>query len=89
MQFSFVCLLALTRLVAADSHPKTFNINEIFRPVLSSEAEIYLGSDYHKDVVPRWSTYKEPSYVATIKPASEEDVQMIVSSLRKRKLLAE
>ncbi|PKX89072.1 FAD-dependent monooxygenase fmqD [Aspergillus novofumigatus IBT 16806] len=54
MQFNFVLLLALTRLLTAETN------------------------DSSDDVVPRWSTYKNPSYVATIKPASEEDVQNIV-----------
>jgi FAD/FMN-containing dehydrogenase len=80
MQFNFVLLLALTRLVTAESGPKTTDIDQIFRPVLSSQALIYLANDSSDNVVPRWSTYKNPSYVATIKPASEEDVQNIITA---------
>jgi hypothetical protein len=87
MQFNFVLLLALTRLVTAESGPKATDIDKIFSPVLSSQALIYLANDSSDNVVPRWSTYKNPSYVATIKPASEEDVQNIVSTAQQKKSL--
>jgi hypothetical protein len=85
MQFNLILLLALTAVVTAESHPNATNINAIFRPVLSSEAQIYLptGANYD-DVATRWSTYKEPSYIATIKPATERDVRMIVSTVQKK-----
>ncbi|RHZ49215.1 FAD-dependent monooxygenase fmqD [Aspergillus thermomutatus] len=58
------------------------NLIAIFRPVLTPGAQIFLlsDSDYDNNVMPRWSTFKDPSYVATIKPATEEDVQAIVST---------
>ncbi|KAJ5423902.1 FAD binding domain protein [Penicillium cf. griseofulvum] len=83
MQFNFGVLLALTCLVTAESYATTTDVYKIFRPVLSSEAHIYVAGDSDYDVehvVPRWSTYKEPSYIATITPASEEDVQNIITT---------
>jgi hypothetical protein len=55
----------------------------LFRPSLSPESEIFLSADevYNTEVTPRWSTFKDPSYIAAIKPASQEDVQSIVSSI--------
>jgi len=87
MLLNFFALLALTHLVTAEIQGTSPDIKEIFRPVLSSEAHIYLTNDSsYDDVVPRWSTYKGPSYVATIKPASEEDVQGIVSTVQGEKI---
>lgn len=55
----------------------------LFRPALSPESGVFLYADeaYNTEVTPRWSTFKDPSYIAAIKPASEEDVQSIVSSI--------
>ena len=87
MLLNFVALLSLTHLVTAETPANLTDLNDIFRPVLSLESHIYLTNESsYDDVVPRWSTYKKPSYVATIKPASEEDVQSIVSTARGEKL---
>lgn len=55
----------------------------LFRPALSPEAGIFLSADevYNTEVTPRWSTFNDPSYIAAIKPETEEDVQSIVSFL--------
>lgn len=58
------------------------DIAAIFGPVLTPEAHIFLPSDgdYDDNVMARWSTFNDPSYVATVKPATETDVQAIVST---------
>ncbi|KAH1604126.1 hypothetical protein KXV73_000463 [Aspergillus fumigatus] len=55
------------------------DIAAIFGPVLTPEAHIFLPSDgdYEDNVMARWSTFNDPSYVATVKPATETDVQAI------------
>ncbi|PKY04996.1 FAD binding domain protein [Aspergillus campestris IBT 28561] len=63
------------------------NIPALFSPVLSPGAEICLPSDkVCGPVISRWSTFKTPSYIATIKPATEEDVQKIVQTATKAEL---
>lgn len=61
------------------------DIAAIFGPVLTPEAHIFLPSDgdYDDNVMARWSTFNAPSYVATVKPAMETDVQAIVSTSTK------
>ncbi|KAI1746384.1 hypothetical protein F4680DRAFT_401248 [Xylaria scruposa] len=56
------------------------NIKELFGPSLSPDAAIYLASEpnYTAHVTQRWSTHDAPSYIATIQPASVEDVRNIV-----------
>ena len=48
---------------------------------LSPEASFYLPSDpnYKMETTQRWTTYSEPSYVISVKPSTEQDVQSIVS----------
>lgn len=59
------------------------NIRELFGPSLSSDAAIYLASEanYTAHVAQRWSAHDAPSYIATIQPATVEDVRSIVRPL--------
>jgi hypothetical protein len=77
-------LAALPILVASTQAPASqdegpVDFNAIFKPVLSSGARLYLPNDpeYFK-VNERWSNLQDPSYVAAIQPATEEDVKNIV-----------
>lgn len=56
-------------------------IRSLFGPSLSLNAEIILPSDgnFSQKLTPRWTNYLSPSYVGAIKPATETDVQNIVS----------
>ncbi|KAI2621293.1 hypothetical protein GGR54DRAFT_96721 [Hypoxylon sp. NC1633] len=71
-------LLAATTVAAAAAAAP--NITDLFGPHLSTDAAIYLASDtnYTALAAQRWTDYAAPSYVATIKPATVEDVQNIV-----------
>lgn len=57
------------------------DIKLLFGPGLSHDAQIWLPSDanYTEEVKQRWAVYQEPSYLGAIKPATERDVQTIVS----------
>jgi hypothetical protein len=77
--------LVVSRLVGASHKPGRgnsgdFNITSIFEPCLSAGAEIYYPSDplYPQEVLPRASTYDPPSFIATILPATVQDIQNIV-----------
>ncbi len=76
--FAFLSILPL---VAASY--KATNIDALFGPRLSSEAEIFLPSyaNYTEEVQQRWSAWAAPSYVGAIKVATAEDVQNIVSKV--------
>ena len=74
-------LLALPVLGAASVIPRgDQNISSIFEPGLSPGASIYYPSDpdFATETTQRWSTYSPPSFVATIKPVTDEDIQNIV-----------
>ena len=53
-----------------------------FRQVLSPKTGVYLPSDpaYASETTQRWNAYGAPSYVVSVKPALDTDVQKIVSS---------
>lgn len=57
------------------------NYSKIFGGGLSAKASIhYPGqADYNTTTVPRWSTWEEPTFAVTIQPATDKDVQYIVS----------
>ncbi|KAF2135276.1 uncharacterized protein K452DRAFT_239649 [Aplosporella prunicola CBS 121167] len=62
------------------------NITALFSTKVSPKTEIYFPTDpdYANVTTQRWSVYEQPSYVASIKPASESDVQAIVIVLKVR-----
>lgn len=59
------------------------NLTELFGPSLSPNAQIILPTDRHfaSRLPQRWTDYDAPSYIGAIKPATEADVQNIVSIL--------
>lgn len=56
------------------------NYTGIFASGLSPGASIHYPDqpDYNETTVQRWSTWKPPTFVVTIKPAIDSDVQYIV-----------
>ena len=78
--FSSVAYWSLVALAAIPA-AQGLNITALFGPHLSSEAQIFLptDSDYLVDVTQRWTLHDAPSYLGAIKPATEADVEQIVS----------
>lgn len=70
----------LTAGVAVAQSSTSPDLNALYGPGLSSEAEIIPLSDpaYNADITPRWNLYYAPSYYGAIKPATEADVQHVV-----------
>lgn len=64
---------------------QTVNLDALFRPVLSPEAEIFYPSwaNWTDNVQQRWTDYLAPSYLGAIKVATVQDVQNIVGALYK------
>lgn len=62
---------------------QTVNLDALFRPVLSPEAEIFYPSwaNWTDNVQQRWTDYLAPSYLGAIKVATVQDVQNIVGAL--------
>jgi hypothetical protein len=58
------------------------NLTALFGPSLSPGAKIYSASttNYSQEVTQRWTLHDAPTYVGAIKPATEADIQNIVSS---------
>lgn len=56
------------------------NLTAIFGGHLSSGAQILYPTspNYTTQVQQRWTTWDQPSFIGTIKPATEGDVQTIV-----------
>ena len=57
------------------------NLTDLFGPNLSPNAQILLPSDtnFTARLTQRWTNYNAPSYTGAIKPATEADIQNIVS----------
>ena len=60
------------------------NLTALFGPYLSPGAQIILpySANYSQEITQRWTIWEEPTYIGAIKPASEADVQKIVSQHR-------
>ena len=82
---TFIICLLLLPFVAASS----YDIQQLFGPHLSSDAEIILrpASNWFEVVQQRWSTWAAPSYKGAIKVASAEDVQNIVSRVKRHGII--
>ena len=76
-----VSAAALLQRVLSISTLKPTNLTDLFGPELSPKAQIILPTDaaWRTEVRARWTDYKALSYLGAIKPATEEDVQVIVS----------
>ena len=59
-------------------------IDSYFRTHLSKSSDIYLPSDinYAQETIPRWNAFSAPTYIVSVKPATDHDVQKIVRILR-------
>jgi len=57
------------------------NLTPLFGPSLSPDAQILLPTDtnFTAKLTQRWTDYNAPSYIGAIKPATEADIQNIVS----------
>lgn len=77
-------LLSAIFTVIAVASAVNIDMKRIFGPSLSSGAQIFLSSDarYTAEVPPRWTEWDKPTFFGTIKPATEADVQAIVSEIR-------
>ena len=58
-------------------------IDSYFRTHLSKPSGVYLPSDinYAQDTLPRWNAFSAPTYIVSVKPATDHDVQKIVRIL--------
>lgn len=63
--------------------PSYQNLTSLFGPHLSPRAQIILPTDdtFASQLTQRWTDYNKPSYIGAIKPATESDIQKIVSAL--------
>jgi len=76
-----VAVSSLLQAVLGTQHTRQ-NLTALFGPSLSSGAEIILPSEpgFYSRLQQRWTDYNAPSYgTGAIKPATEADVQNIVS----------
>ncbi|EAU36716.1 conserved hypothetical protein [Aspergillus terreus NIH2624] len=92
MRSNTVILAALPLVASAASTSGNWgggvNYSKIFGGGLSANASIhYPGQpDYNTTTVQRWSTWAEPTFAVTIKPATDEDVQYIIRTANKYNL---
>lgn len=83
--FSLFLASLLMAKAALGQGGQTVNLDALFRPVLSPEAEIFYPSwaNWTDNVQQRWTDYLAPSYLGAIKVATVQDVQNIVRALYK------
>ena len=76
----FTCLAVLAT-AFAQTGPE---IASYFRTHLSKPSDVYLPSDinYAQETIPRWNAFSAPTYIVSVKPATDHDVQKIVRILR-------
>lgn len=60
-------------------------VADYFTQSLTSESEVFLPTDgnYSVETTQRWTTYKEPTYIVAVKPATESDIQSVVRLIAK------
>lgn len=63
------------------ANPTAANLTHLFGPHLSPAAQIILPTEtaWRTEVQARWTDYQAPTYLGAVKPATEGDVQRIVS----------
>ena len=76
---SFGILLSLFATALAQTGPE---IASYFRKHLSNASAIYLPSEsnYTIETTQRWNAFSAPTYVVSVKPTTDRDVQTIVCS---------
>ena len=72
--------LAVLAIAFAQTGPE---IASYFRAHLSKASGVYLPSDsnYNQETLPRWNAFSAPTYIVSVKPATDQDVQKIVCPL--------
>ncbi|CAI7668893.1 unnamed protein product [Penicillium manginii] len=86
MRHVYAAVLAIFPLLAAarsTSSTRSANVNysRIFGGLSANASIHYPGqADYNTTTVQRWSTWDEPTFAVTIKPATDEDVQYIIKT---------
>lgn len=83
--FLHVFLLAVPLLAAKKKEwRQNTNLHSLFDSCLSPGVQIIFPSSplYAQEITPRWSLWKDPTFVAAIKPVTEKDVQTIVGAIR-------
>ena len=75
-----ITLLAIVAFAIAQTGPE---IAAYFKDHLSSSSEVYLPSqsNFTEETTQRWNAFSAPTYVVSVKPGSDEDVQKVVSLL--------
>lgn len=74
-------LLWMSFLVSASIGCSVGNDATLFGPSLSSGAEISVCTDrsFNETLTPRWDIFTQPTFSTVIKPATNQDIQNIVS----------
>lgn len=76
--------LAILATAFAQTGPE---IASYFRTHLSKASGVFLPSDinYTQETIPRWNAFSAPTYIVSVKPATDHDVQKIVRTLHSTK----
>lgn len=79
MHFSVSVFIFPTLIATVIAHTGP-EIAAYFKTHLSKAAEVYLPSqgNYTLETTARWNAFSAPTYVISVKPASDRDVQTIV-----------
>ena len=85
-ELSIFFILNIFAAIAAASNFANVNGAQIaayFEQVLSPGSEVYLPTDSNftdeTAITQRWNSFSEPTYAVAVKPATEGDVQKVVS----------
>ena len=81
MASQLLCGLALLTAIPSIYCQSGPEIATHFKRVLSAGAGVYLPSDvnYTLETTQRWNAFSAPSYIVSVKPATDTDVSKIVS----------
>ena len=86
--FCTIAILSLPSVASQKVYPVTtagsVNYTALYSPCLSAKASIYYATqpDYNTSVLQRASVWDAPIFAVTIKPATDGDVQCVVSQQR-------
>lgn len=75
---SSLALFSIVGTLSAQTGPE---VASYFRKHLSNASDIYLPSEsnYTLETTQRWNAFSAPTYIISVKPATDADVQKIVS----------
>ncbi len=73
--------LTIFSVVGTISAQTGLEVASYLRRYLSSASDIYLPSDsnYTLETTQRWNAFSAPTYIISVKPATDIDIQKIVS----------